>query len=137
MEENFRTKVEVEIDYDSEKPKGFDYNSRSSHAMIAYAVNICLRDWGIKGISFLMKDQVIQCSIELIDESSAEGDWDSYNFEITLKNNEVEVPSISLNSDIFPDQLSVCLENIQKVSRTEFTAEAKMSILSFPSGSDD
>jgi hypothetical protein len=122
MEHTFKKSVIIEIDYDSQSPEGFAFESYSGNANISYVAAIELREWGIKDICLFMSDQTIVLSLDLIDKSSDDGESESYSFAINLKNIESEVDSILVSSSIAPEELQLKLTNIQRVGN-EFTAD--------------
>ena len=71
MEIDFTLKnIEIDVDYDSEKPPGFDYESRISSAPnLKYCSVIEVREWGIKDIASIVPDQSIEAQLELTDKN--------------------------------------------------------------------
>jgi hypothetical protein len=113
MNEKFQTVVDVEVDYNSEKPEGFDYEFCRAKTNINYDVSIECRAWGIKNIVFMMLDQEISCNLELV--KSDEEDPEEFPFKIKLKEMEIETDNVNLASgDIYPSSVSIQLSNIRK-----------------------
>lgn len=123
MSENkFKTKVNIEVDYSSEKPEGFEYESRSSKAFIEYFISLDMREWGIKEISAYASKQDIEISLDLLDEKNE--DPEEYTFKIEIEEIDVDTDDLSLNSGIYPKELNIELKEIKKIGPNLFTASA-------------
>lgn len=124
MSENkFKTKVKVEVSYDSEKPEGFEYDSREDHANIEYFVSIDMREWGIKDISTYASAQDVELNLQL--QSNKDEDSEEYTFKIEIEEINVETDDVSLNSGVCPKELTLDLKDIKKIGPKLFTASAK------------
>lgn len=127
MELSFKTKVEVDVDYDSVKPAGYEYESRSSSATVDYKVGIEVREWGIKSISYYGITQEISCYINLLEESTEE--TDSFLCKIQISEISTEGPEDALNRDLGGESLNLTITEITK-SGEGFVAKAT-AVLNF------
>lgn len=120
---NFENQVNVEIDYNSVKPQGFDYESRYTKVKIKYNIDIEYRSWGIKGISILAPDQKIHIELELLPEDQE--DSQSYTFEVDLSDIKVEADrQFHLYDDIYPQDIQIKIIEIKAKDKHSFTAKA-------------
>jgi len=121
MNLDFSVEVDIEIDSDSKKPKGFSYESYGSKASLNYQLVIETRSWGIKSFCFLVPTQEILFSVEL--EAEGKDEPSSYNFKVKIDNIEMEDPSN--HADKFkPYALCLILDNIIKLDDNTFGATA-------------
>ena len=123
MSYDFKTKVEVSIDYDSVKPKGYSYESRRSEAQIAYRMDLELREWGLKNIIFTMPEQEISCYVEL--QKDDQEDYESYLFKIKLEDKNIESPEDISFGDISPNELNIEIKEIIQIDNFIFEAKGK------------
>jgi hypothetical protein len=126
MEQVFKVRVEVDIDFSSICPQGFIYESHSAHAAIRYGISLEIKDWGIKGISVWVPDQEIDIVIELLEKE--EDSPESFDCKVNLKNCTIEAGLINLNSSIAPNSLNLTLKNFKMKpthSSVEFEAEGE------------
>ena len=130
MEQLFTTKIEIDIDYSSVAPSGFEYESRRATAVIKYGVTLELRDWGIKGIHFFVPDQEIQITLELL--KNGEEDTETFDCKVLLKDCVIEGSSIRINSDIAPSSLVLEFKTLSMApagkTTFSFMAEANGSL---------
>lgn len=122
MIENFKTNVEIEIEYDSVKPEGLDYESRTSHGRVNYQFILELREWGIKTLSFLVPSQEISLDLELLKDEDE--DYEEYSFKVKLTEIDVEGPEEVGAGDICPHTLNLTLTEIVKTGERSFEAKA-------------
>jgi hypothetical protein len=121
---DFITSVDVEIDYNSVKPTGFDYESRSAKTRIRYRMDIDLRSWGIHGISASLPEQKVEFSLDMLPENAE--DYQEASMEVQIVETEVETDNkFSLHSDILPKELQLKIIEIKAVNETTFVAKAK------------
>lgn len=127
--EKFNTPVDMEIDYDSIKPQGLNYESRSTNINIEYHFILELRSWGIKSFSFILPTQEISFDLEMVDEAT--GDYEDYSFKLKIEG-EIETPENFSAGDICPQSLSLEITELQKTGDTSFEGKGK-AVLSFES----
>lgn len=125
-ENKFQTEVELDIDYDSATPDGFEYESRSSSAEISYSVYLECRSWGIKNMGYIMHDQEICFNLDLVKKE--EEDSESYSFKVKISKMTVDTDYVNFNQgDVCPSKLIIELTNIQRDGNI-FTADGTGSL---------
>lgn len=129
---DFKINVETEIDYDSKKPEGYEYESRYMRTDIKYHFDLELREWGIKNFSFYVPDQEIELEIELQPQNSEDFETSYVTFKLNLHDIETELPENFSRGDIYPQSLTLEIEEITKVKEGVFQGKATGS-LSFES----
>lgn len=127
LELNFKTDVDIEIDYDSVKPQGHEYEDRSSSADgVQYNVAITTRSWGISNISYYMIRQEISCYVTLQPNDS--DDSESYLFKIKIEDCETEGPEDIIGRDLTASSLSLTLTEVNRIDDHTFEAKAKATL---------
>lgn len=109
--ETFITNVSVDISYSSVKPQGFDYESHSSKTRVKYQMDMELREWGIKDLSFSAPRQTLAMDIELL--AKDQEDSEEFSMEIDLETINVEGPD-SLKG-LCPGEIEIEIKSITKV----------------------
>jgi hypothetical protein len=117
----FNTDVDVEIDFDSHKPEGYDYESRDTSTTFKYLVLIEIRSYGIKSLCTILPEQEITIEIELLAKDSE--DSERCAFKVKLAQIDVE-RSDNYNLDQSPTTLTLTLENIKRNDDRSFEATA-------------
>ena len=125
-ETRFRSNlIEVDIDYGSEKPVGFEYESHSSKTKVEYLVSMDIRDWGIKDISFHANSQEVKFDVELM---GSDEEIETYDFTVKLEDISVDTDEVTVGCVIEPQNISIKLTNIVKTGPTSFTAVGNATI---------
>ena len=125
-ETRFRSNlIEVDIDYGSEKPVGFEYESHSSKTKVEYLVSMDIRDWGIKDISFHANSQEVKFDVELM---GSDEEIETYDFTVKLEDISVDTDEVTVGCVIEPQNISIKLNNIVKTGPTSFTAVGEATI---------
>lgn len=129
MRETFLTDIEIDIDSRSIRPVGYGYESSISKAKLRYEIHIEFRSWGIKQISFLVPEQVIEFPVELIKDGAENPE--EFLFRVTLKQCEICLGEVRLDEEIFPRTLSLQLKDLQLVKNSygkEFVSTAQAAL---------
>lgn len=125
-ETKFRSNlIEVDIDYGSEKPAGFEYESHSSKTKVEYLVSMDIRDWGIKDISFYANSQEVKFDLELV---GIDEEIETYDFTVKLEDISVDTDEVTIGSIMAPQDMSIKLTNIVKTGPTSFMAVGEATI---------
>lgn len=128
MDELFKAQVDVDIDYDSVKPEFFDYESRYFRAKISYGIDVEYKSWGISSIRFDMPDQELDVEIEVIMFDKEDPEYVS--LKLKLKDIKIEAAKrMSPQADICPNELSVKILSIVKISDNSYCAEATGTLI--------
>jgi hypothetical protein len=117
--------VDVDIDSDSVKPDGFEFESHSSKTDIKYLVTIEARSWGIKSLCYITPSQEITMSVDLL--KTGEEDYEDYTFKVTLTEVETDGPE-DLNGDLAANNLTIKFEQIERLDDRTFKAKATATI---------
>lgn len=119
---DFNAEVDVEIDYDSQVPEGFEYESRNSNAKIKYRLNLEMREWGVKNFIFTMPTQELSLSIDLMSQESE--DYESFTFNLKLEDMDIESPEDLGSGDIAPSTLTLTISDLVKIDDSTYEAKA-------------
>lgn len=125
MKIDFKTKLNLSVDYSSKKPKGFDYDSRSSSCNLKYSLNLNIAQWGIANSWFSVDKQGIEFNLDLIEGESEFSK--SFLFVFKLESIDVDTTSNSLllnsNNDICPKEIIINIKEIKQLNNYEFEAK--------------
>lgn len=129
MNENFTTNVEVEVNYNSVKPAGYEYESRSFFTDVSWDFTLYANAQGISSMSISAKDQELSITIELLKDG--EEDPQEVTIKVKIKNIEIEDQreERSFSSSITPHTLDIEITEIRKINESNFEAIADASLV--------
>lgn len=121
---NFKPTLKAEITYDSVKPEGYEYESRTGQTSIKYNASLITRDWGFC-VSLMAPEQTIEMEVDFLPDNSE--DYENIAIEIKLSEVEVDMEDRKLFGDICPKDLEITLTSIKMVgNKFQATGTAKL-----------
>lgn len=129
MKDNqYVTNVQVEIDYASVKPVGYNYESHNTKVRIHYTIDVEYKSWGINGISPYLPEQKLDLNLELLADDQE--DYQDCSVEVQIIESKIESDdSFNLNSAICPKELQLTITEIKAVKDGNFVAKAKATLV--------